>query len=102
MKSKNKLIVIFIILLILFAFFIYKVFAEDNKYKIKFEEINERDYFLVFDDKYGVIDKNGDMIVETNFDMIQIPNPSKDIFICMNNYNAETGNYETKVYNKNK
>lgn len=102
MKSKNKLIIIFIILLMLFAFFIYKSFAKNNKYEINFEEVEKRDYFLVFDDKYGVINKNGDIIVETNFDMIQIPNPSKDIFICMNNYNAETGNYETKVYNKNK
>ncbi len=102
MKSKNKLIIIFIILLMLFAFFIYKSFAKNNKYQINFEEVEKRDYFLVFDDKYGVINKNGDIIVETNFDMIQIPNPSKDIFICMNNYNAETGNYETKVYNKNK
>ena len=102
MKSKNKLIIIFIILLMLFAFFIYKSFAKNNKYEINFEEVEKRDYFLVFDDKYGVINKNGEIIVETNFDMIQIPNPSKDIFICMNNYNAETGNYETKVYNKNK
>lgn len=102
MKSKNKLIIIFIILLILFAFFIYKSLAKNNKYEIDFEEIDKRDYFLVFDDKYGVINKNGEIVVETNFDMIQIPNPTKDIFICMNNYNAETGDYETKVYNKNK
>lgn len=102
MKSKNKLIIIFIILLILFAFFIYKSLAKNNKYEIDFEEIDKRDYFLVFDDKYGVINKNGEIVVETNFDMIQIPNPTKDIFICMNNYNAETGDYETKVYNKNR
>lgn len=102
MKSKNKLIIIFIILLILFAFFIYKSLAKNNKYEIDFEEIDKRDYFLVFDDKYGVINKNGEIVVETNFDMIQIPNPTKDIFICMNNYNAETGDYETKVYNENK
>lgn len=102
MKSKNKLVIIFIILLVLFAFFIYKSLAKNSKYEVNFEEINKRDYFLVFDDKYGVINKNGEIVIETNFDMIQIPNPSKDIFICMNNYNAATGNYETKVYNKNK
>ena len=102
MKSKNKLIIIFIILLILLGLFIYKCLAKDNKYDIKFEEISKRDYFLVFDDKYGVIDKKGEIIVDAKFDMIQIPNPSKDIFICMSNYNSETGSYETKVYNKNK
>lgn len=101
MKSKNKLIIFFIVLLILFAIFIYKSFVS-NGYEIKFEEINERNYFLVFDDKYGVIDKNGDIIVETDFDMIQIPNPNKDVFICMNDYNTQTGNYETIVCNKNK
>lgn len=102
MKSKNKLIIIFIILLISVVFFIYKNISKNNKYIIDFEEISQRDYLLVFNDKYGVINKNGEIIVDTNFDMIQIPNPSKDVFVCMSNYDASTGSYQAKVYNKNK
>lgn len=102
MKLKNKLMIFFIILLIVLGLFIYRCLAKDNKYDITFEEITTREYFLIFDDKYGVIDKNGEVIVETKFDMVQLPNPSKDIFVCMSNYNSQTGSYETKVYNKNK
>ena len=102
MKSKKGLIIFLIISLIIFIFICYNVFSKKDKYNINFEEINQRQYFLDFDEKYGVINKNGEEIIDTNFDMIQIPNPSKDIFVCMSNYNAETGSYETKIYNKNR
>lgn len=102
MKSKKGLIIFLIISLIIFIFICYNVFSKKDKYNINFEEINQRQYFLDFDEKYGVINKDGEEIIDTNFDMIQIPNPSKDIFVCMSNYNAETGNYETKIYNKNR
>ena len=102
MKSKKGLIIFLIISLIIFIFICYNVFSKKDKYNINFEEINQRQYFLDFDEKYGVINKDGEEIIDTNFDMIQIPNPSKDIFVCMSNYNAETGSYETKIYNKNR
>lgn len=102
MKSKKGLIIFLIISLIIFIFICYNVFSKKDKYNINFEEINQRQYFLEFDEKYGVINKDGEEIIDTNFDMIQIPNPSKDIFVCMSNYNAETGSYETKIYNKNR
>ena len=91
MKSKKGLIIFLIISLIIFIFICYNVFSKKDKYNINFEEINQRQYFLDFDEKYGVINKDGEEIIDTNFDMIQIPNPSKDIFVCMSNYNAETG-----------
>lgn len=102
MKSKKGLIIFLIISLIIFIFICYNVFSKKDKYNINFEEINQRQYFLDFDEKYGVINKDGEEIIDTNFDMIQIPNPTKDIFVCMSNYNAETGSYETKIYNKNR
>lgn len=102
MKSKKGLIIFLIISLIIFIFICYNVFSKKDKYNINFEEINQRQYFLDFDEKYGVINKDGEEIIDTNFDMIQIPNPSKYIFVCMSNYNAETGSYETKIYNKNR
>ena len=33
------------------------------------------------------------------YDMIQIPNPEEPVFICLKNYNAETGEYKTKILN---
>lgn len=78
-----------------------------NNYKQKFnytiEQISEENYFLLLqDNKYGVINKNGDIVIDPIYDIIEIPNPSKDIFICKNNYNVDTGDYNIQVFNQNK
>lgn len=60
-------------------------------------------YFTVFsNNKWGVIDNKGETIIETNYDeMIVIPDKTKDLFICTYDVNYETGEYKTKVLNKN-
>lgn len=59
-------------------------------------------YFTVFsNNKWGVIDNKGDTVIETNYDeMIVIPDNTKDLFICTYDVNYETGEYKTKVLNK--
>ena len=62
-------------------------------------------YYPVFtNEKWGVIDEKGNIIIEPNFEeMITIPNRNKDIFICMENVNYEENTYNVKVLNsKNK
>ena len=54
-------------------------------------------------DKWGVIDNKGNVIIDLNYDeMVVIPYKNQDIFICTYNidYNSET--YSTKVINENK
>jgi len=60
-------------------------------------------YFTVFsNNKWGVIDNNGETILETDYDeMVVIPDNTKDLFICTYDVNYETGEYKTKVLNKN-
>ena len=51
--------------------------------------------------KWGVIDNKGNIIVDLNYDeMVVIPNKTQDVFICTYNidYNNET--YSTKVINE--
>lgn len=66
------------------------VFFSKNR-KVNFIENSETnsgityEYFLLTtEDKLGVIDKKGNVIINPEYDEIDIPNPSKDIFICSN------------------
>lgn len=37
------------------------------------------------EDKYGVLDRDGNILIEAKYQEIQIPNPEKDIFVCYEN-----------------
>ncbi|MBP3503004.1 MAG: WG repeat-containing protein [Clostridia bacterium] len=78
-----------------------------NKYKEKLnytlEQVGEENYFLLMqNNKYGVISKNGDIIIDPIYDVIEVPNPSKPIFICKSNYNTETKEYNIQVFDESK
>lgn len=96
---KSVIIGIVIIALVILLISIYN-YIQDNKNNYKIEEIQEYLYFKLYkNEKYGVINKNGDVLVEASYDLIEIPNPSKDIFICYYDYNSTQGEYKTKVLN---
>ena len=40
---------------------------------------------ILGNDKVGVIDKNGKVIIEPEYLDVFIPNPSKDVFVCYTN-----------------
>ena len=62
-------------------FHIIGVEKENRKYEIA--QITEYKYFVVKEnEKYGVINTNGDIIIEAKYDDIKIPNPEKSVFIC--------------------
>ena len=84
MNKKNAIIIV-IILIILSAiigyFAIEKVNENNRNYEI--EEIAEFKYFISkINEKYGVIDSSGKTIIEATYDKVEIPNPSKEVFIC--------------------
>lgn len=64
--------------------------------------ISATTYFPVYDNnKWGVIDNNGNIIVDAKYDeMLVIPNNKKAVFICTYNINDETGEYKTKAINQ--
>ena len=99
MKGKIKWIIIGIAIIAVIAIAIILIINEMG-YSYKIEEITEINYtILVHEEKYGVIDKQGNIIIEPIYDAVQIPNPSKPVFICFGDYNEETKQYQTKVFN---
>lgn len=71
----------------------------DKSYEI--EDITEFSYFKLYEnEKYGVIDTQGNILVEPQYDMLDIPNPSKAVFIGYFNYDSQKGEYQTEVINE--
>ena len=96
-KIRNLIIILFILIIILIVgFFIYNRIKKS--YNI--EEVFEENYFLLLSNyNIGVIDHNGNIVIEPQYFEVHIPNPSKPIFVCYYDYHEETGEYRTKVIN---
>ena len=100
--SKKKIITLIVVLLIIIvvAVIVTMYFMKRAKYVYDIEQVTNIEYNTInIDNRYGVIDGDGNIVVEPNYDIIQIPNPSKPVFICMSDYNTETKQYQTKVLN---
>ena len=75
---------------------------KNNKARLDYqiEVVKEINYMLFSENnKFGVINKNGEIVVQSKYDEIQIPNPSKPLFICKYDYNPEKSQYQIKVLN---
>lgn len=97
MKKKNiiTIIILIIIIAIIAGIFIYKGIMEKEK-EYNIAEVNKYNYFsLKENEKFGVIDNQGNIIIEPQYDDVKIPNPEKNVFIC---YEGQT----TKVMNEKK
>lgn len=102
MSKKIKWIIISIIIAIIAAIAVITIINEVQlNYTV--ENISEYNYFLLEEnEKYGVIDKNGKVIIEAKYEAVQIPNQSKGVFVCVNGYDQKKKEYDTIVYNENK
>ena len=90
-----RIIIITIILICIIAVGIYLKLKDSNK-NYELVQVNEYNYFVSKQNNFfGVIDKKGNIIVESEYDEVKIPNPEKAIFICRKNENI-------KVLNENK
>lgn len=102
MNKKIRWIIIGIVAVIIIAISIMAIINEVQLH-YKVEEISEYKYFtLEQNQKYGVIDRNGNIVIEAEYGAVQIPNPFKAIFVCVKEYNENTKEYETVVYNEKK
>lgn len=101
MKKKNIFIVlIFIILIGIVVAGVSLYFNNKAKYDFEITKVVQINYHVINENnKYGVIDRDGNVVVEAKYDVVQIPNPSKDIFICLYNYNSEEKDYSSDVFN---
>ena len=85
MKKKIIIIILVIIAIAVSTYCIVnKIQNENRKYEIA--QINEYKYFISKEnEKYGVIDTEGNTIIDTKYEDIKIPNPEKAVFICYQN-----------------
>lgn len=90
-------VIVAIVVVIMFIFIIKGILTKDKE-QVK---ITSKDYFVIFqNNKWGVIDSNGDKVIEPSYEeMITIPNSKKDVFLCIYDVNYETGEYKTKALN---
>ena len=90
MKNIKYLIILAIILGIGVSIFA----ANQTKKEYTVETVKEFNYHILYkDEKMGVIDVNGNVIIEPKYEYIQLPNPSKPVFVCISGE-------ETKVLNE--
>lgn len=83
-KSKRKLIIIILLIIVVAIAIGVFIFFNNQKYKYELVQISNSEiqyYKLEKDGKYGVIDKNGNVVIEPTYMSIDIPNPTKPIFI---------------------
>ena len=101
--KKKVIVVLSIIILIIGIISIIKYNKNKSKFNYTIEQISEVNYFLLTqNNKYGVINKNGDIVVDPIYDVVEIPNASKPVFICKGNYDQNSGEYNIQVFNDKK
>ncbi len=101
--KKKIIVVLSIIILIIGIISIIKYNKNKSKFNYTIEQISEVNYFLLMkNNKYGVINKNGDIVVDPIYDVVEIPNVSKPVFICKGNYDQNSGEYNIQVFNDKK
>lgn len=90
-------VILAIVVIIMSVFIIRGVFQKESSRG----EIASKTYFAAYkDNKWGVIDENGDTVIEPSYEeMIIIPDNKTDIFLCTYDVNFDTGEYSTKALN---
>ncbi len=101
MKKVIKAIVKPIIIIAIIALIVglaYRYMQKRNK-NYELEIVNSYSYYpLLQDSKYGIIDLQGNILVNPEYKQVIIPNPSKDVFVCVNeNEREDTDEDDTTV-----
>lgn len=84
MKKKNIILSIVIIVILVIALIALGIFyAQEKKKEYSVQKITNYEYFVgKKEGKYGVINVKGEFLIDPLYEDIQIPNPTKDLFIC--------------------
>ncbi len=84
MNPKKIAIAIAVVIVLIVAVFV--VMKDENKTVMAVAKVEPTnyEYFVLYakEDKTGVVNRKGDIIVEPNYKDIYIPNNSKDVFLC--------------------
>lgn len=93
----------FLITILLFLVIIGVYWIKNNKeYDYKIEKVSEYNYFVYKEnEKFGVINKNGNVIVNATYENVIIPNFEKPVFICINENKTEVlDDKSNKIFDK--
>lgn len=94
MKKIIKPIITLLIIALIIGL-VYMYFQKRNK-NYELEIVESYNYYPILkNEKYGIIDLQGNILVDTLYEQVIIPNPLKDVFICISNDGT------SKVLNKN-
>jgi len=97
---RRTIIIVIAVALLIAAGYATIYYTNKSRKEYKIEEVSQFNYYIVkHEDKYGVIDTKGNLLVKNEYESIIIPNPEKPVFICYYNHNQETGEYDTKILN---
>ena len=99
-SNKKKIILIILIIIALITGIVYLVKKLSRVESVNVVEIKESDikyYKLRKDNKLGIINKDGEIVIQPQYTDIIIPNPTADLFLCGNS--NDMGNTEWKAYN---
>lgn len=82
----KKIVVIVCVIIVIFLLVVSVVFFKDKKKRedrnYELLQVSEYTYFpLEVDGKYGVIKRDGNIVINPEFDEVQIPNQDRGIFI---------------------
>ena len=93
--------VIIAIAVIIMCIAIVKNIIKRGKDGAQTEKIAKNYYALYSENKWGIIDSDSKTVIEPMYqEMIIVLNNKKDVFLCTYDVNEETGEYKTKVINK--
>ncbi len=90
-------VILAIIVIIMFIIGIKRILTRDKETG----KIASKTYFTILkDNKYGVMDERGTIVIDPSYvEMIIIPNSKKDVFLCTYDVNYDDGTYKTKALN---
>ena len=90
--------IIILIIGVLSVLLIFTPVSNFDDYEV--EEITDYSYLILFrNQKYGVIDTKGNIIIDCIYERVDIPNPTKPLFVCYINYDEQENIFVIK--NKN-
>ena len=98
--NKNKKIKIMVIITLILILTILAIVMRYNKLNNKIDgQIEEKYKVIENNNKYGISDSVGNVLISAKYYAMFIPNPSKAIFVCYYDYDEQTNTYRSKVIN---
>lgn len=96
-KNGLKKVILLVILLAVVLGIVIAVVNKNSDKGVALQTINENDvkyYILRVNNKFGVIDKEGNVVVEPKYGDLVIPNPTRDVFLYTEGNEINNKNYK--------